>query len=120
MGLAELRGHGEEAFDHLCAVTGMDEEQAQDHIDNAYAVWRARNTRDWTLDLRILTTAGIELAPPPDRGARARIAADTLADLDLDLDAAVDATPHPPAVPEPTTTSAAAGGTSRWRRWIGR
>lgn len=124
MGLAELRGHGEEAFDHLCAVTGMNEEQAQDHIDDAYAVWRARNTREWTLDLRILTTAGIELAPPPDRRDRARIAADTLADLDLDLDlgtgAAVDATPHPPAVPEPTSAPAAAGGTSRWRRWIGR
>lgn len=124
MGLAEIRGHGREAFDHLCAVTEMSEDQAQDHIDDAYALWRTRNTRDWTLDLRILTTAGIELAPPPDRRHRARIAADTLADLD-----AADATPHepaepdPPAVPEPPAVPAppaAASVTGRWRRWIGR
>jgi len=105
MGLAEIRGRGQEAFDHLCTITGMSEDQAQDHIDDAYALWRARNTRDWALDLRILTTAGIELAPPPDRHDRARIATDTLADLDVD-----DTTPPPPAVPESTTVPAPRAG----------
>jgi hypothetical protein len=74
MGLAEVRGLGDEAFAHLCAVTGMTEEEAEAHIDAAFALWRDRSARDWSLDLSILTTAGITLAPPAEREQRAAIA----------------------------------------------
>lgn len=74
MGLAEVRGFGDEAFAHLCEVTGMTDDEAEAHIDAAFALWRDRSARDWTLDLSILTTAGITLAPPPEREQRADIA----------------------------------------------
>jgi hypothetical protein len=74
MGLAEVRGFGDEAFAHLCAVTGITDAEAEAHIDAAFALWRDRSARDWTLDLSILTTAGITLAPPPEGEQRAAIA----------------------------------------------
>jgi hypothetical protein len=74
MRLAEVRGFGDEAFAHLCEVTGMTDDEAEAHIDAAFALWRDRSARDWTLDLSILTTAGITLAPPPEREQRADIA----------------------------------------------
>jgi hypothetical protein len=78
-GLAEIRGFGDDAFAHLCAVTGMTTEQAEEHVEAAYALWRERSARDWTLDLSMLTTAGITLAPPPEAAARAGIADQGLA-----------------------------------------
>jgi hypothetical protein len=75
-GLAQLRGRADEAFAHLCAVTGMSTAEAEAHLDASRATWLARNQRTWTLDLRILTSAGIELAEPPDAVGRAVIAND--------------------------------------------
>ena len=51
----------------------MTDDEAEAHIDAAFALWRDRSARDWTLDLSILTTAGITLAPPPEREQRADI-----------------------------------------------
>ena len=67
-GLAQLRGRADEAFAHLCAVTGMSSAEADAHLDAAGATWMTRNQRRWTLDLGILTGAGIELSAPPDAG----------------------------------------------------
>lgn len=71
-GLAELRGRGPEAFAHLRAVTRMTEDAALAHVQDAFARWRARSTREWSLDLSPLTKAGITVSPPPQPAARAR------------------------------------------------
>lgn len=72
-GLAQLRGRGDEAFAHLCAVTGMTAAEAGAHMDATRDTWLRRNQRAWTLDLAIITDAGIALAEPPDPGARADV-----------------------------------------------
>jgi hypothetical protein len=138
VGLAEIRGFGDEAFAHLCSVTGMTIDQAEKHVEAAYALWRERSARDWTLDLSMLTTAGITLAPPPEAGTRAGIAAQGLAAQDGDpplpdpwpwaqspaeMLAAVDAaaaaaraaSPAPTTI-SPTSESAAAPRGGWWKR----
>ncbi|WIM93135.1 DUF5710 domain-containing protein [Actinoplanes oblitus] len=77
-GLAGLRGRDREAFSHLVAVTGMTEAQAREHVEDAFRQWRERSRITWSLDLSMLTDAGITLAPPPEPGQRAAIADDTL------------------------------------------
>ncbi|WP_017540950.1 DUF5710 domain-containing protein [Nocardiopsis halophila] len=77
-GLAQIKGRAVEAFDHLRAVTGMTPDQADAHVRQAFAVWEDRSARSWTLDLSMLTDAGITLAEPPDRSRRGGIAASEL------------------------------------------
>jgi len=48
---------------------------------DAFTLWRERSTRAWTLDLSMLTTAGMTLAPPPGSSNRGHIAERTLRDL---------------------------------------
>jgi hypothetical protein len=43
-----------EARKHLRAVTGMNTAAAEQHIAEAFAVWRERSKSDWTIDLSIL------------------------------------------------------------------
>ncbi|MGQ0631623.1 MAG: DUF5710 domain-containing protein [Sporichthyaceae bacterium] len=70
-GLAQLGGRADEAFAHLCTVTGMSAAEAGGHLGAARATWMLRNRRTWNLDLGILTGAGIELSAPPDAARRA-------------------------------------------------
>lgn len=101
-GLALLRNNGDEAFEHLRRVTGMTEEQAARHVDDAFEVWQQRSRRTWTLDLSMLTDAGITLTTPPaaaDRPDHARRELDHSHDrrpADGDL-RPVDARPATPA-----------------------
>lgn len=74
-GLAQVRGLAGRAFAHLREVTGMTEAQARRHVDEAFAVWEARSRMAWTLDLSMLTAAGVRLAPPPRAVERAAVAA---------------------------------------------
>jgi hypothetical protein len=78
-GLATLRGRAEEAHTHLRRVTGMTAAQADAHIDAAFQLWTARSQRDWSLDLSILISAGITLAPPPPAANRNEIAYEIVA-----------------------------------------
>jgi hypothetical protein len=80
-GLATLKGIAGEALAHLCTVTGMTGRQAVAHVDAAFAIWHSRCRRTWTLDLTMLTGAGITLTEPlsavdraaaADRGIAAR------------------------------------------------
>ncbi len=63
-GLAGIKGLADSALAHLATVTGMTTAAARAHVDDAFALWRARSARTWTLDLAALTAAGITLAPP--------------------------------------------------------
>ena len=118
-GLASVQGRGEEAFAHLCAVTGMSVAQADAHIEEAFALWRRRNLRAWALDLSILTDAGIAMAPPPDHDQRPALAEQRLGEQRAAEQRGVEyqpREPHPdaarpwvsPPVPRPDRAQAAA------------
>jgi hypothetical protein len=72
LGLANLRGHAAQALAHLQSVTGMTPTEANQHVAAANQLWLTRSTRTWTLDLSMLTTAGITLARPGDPAERQR------------------------------------------------
>jgi hypothetical protein len=80
-GLAQVTRQAEEALAHLRTVTGMTDQQAKVHRDDAFTLWRERSARQWTLDLSMLTTANVTLAPPPGSTDRVRIAEQTLLNL---------------------------------------
>ncbi|MCZ1012040.1 DNA primase [Streptomyces lydicus] len=77
-GFAQVRGLEGRAFAHLLKVTGMTERQGRQHVQSAFLTWQQRSTHRWELDLSILTTAGITLAPPPSANDRAVTAEQTL------------------------------------------
>lgn len=77
-GLASLNGKGAEAFEHLCAVTGMSPNETSGHIDAALSLWKQRSLIVWELDLGILLNAGISPSRPPSARERANIASQTL------------------------------------------
>ncbi|MYV47897.1 DUF5710 domain-containing protein [Streptomyces sp. SID2888] len=78
-GYAQVRGLESKAFAHLVKVTGMSHTEARSHIRYAFNVWDARSARSWTLDLSMLTDAGVTLQRPPRAGERRGVAAATLA-----------------------------------------
>lgn len=74
LGYANVTGRSEEALAHLRQVTGMTDEQASRHVDDAGRLWVERSARAWHLDLRMLTDAGVTLRRPQAPAARARTA----------------------------------------------
>jgi hypothetical protein len=73
-GLAQVRGHDAAAFAHLRAVTGMNAAAAHEHVREAFEVWKHRSQTSWSLDLTMLTAAGITLAKPPEAHQREDVA----------------------------------------------
>ncbi|MGP3979246.1 DUF5710 domain-containing protein [Streptomyces sp. 8N114] len=73
-GLAEINGKRSAALAHLRSVTGMSATAAESHVRAAFALWRERSAREWTLDLSMLTGAGITVVPPPSAPERERAA----------------------------------------------
>ncbi|MGL5826249.1 MAG: DUF5710 domain-containing protein [Nocardioides sp.] len=69
-GLAMLQHRDTRALAHLAEVNGWDHHTLTEHLDHAFYIWGRRNLNTWTLDLSILTTAGIRLNPPPDPATR--------------------------------------------------
>ncbi|MGH3682330.1 MAG: hypothetical protein ACRDT2_19010, partial [Natronosporangium sp.] len=69
-GLAQLRGLAAEALSHLRAVTGMSADEAEVHVESAFRLWEGRSRLEWTLDLRVLTGAGVAVRKPPPAGDR--------------------------------------------------
>jgi hypothetical protein len=77
-GLANIKGLTEAAFTHLKAMTGWSTQQAREHVDAAFAEWQQRSQTVWTLNLDILTGAGITVTRPPDAHTRRQLAEDEL------------------------------------------
>lgn len=73
-GYANVTGRTDQAFEHLRAVTGMTATQARRHVDAAFDLWQTRSLHTWTLDLSMLTNAGVTLARP-EAAAERRAAA---------------------------------------------
>lgn len=80
-GLATIKGKSDEAFKHLCKVTGLTPAEARYQIDAAFELWQERSRLDWELDLGILANAGITLLRPPSARERTRTAGKRLRDL---------------------------------------
>lgn len=70
-GLAQLRGRDAEALAHLMRVNSWNVATAEAHVNQAMEVWRDRSARHWTLDLSMLTGAGVTPRTPPSAGDRA-------------------------------------------------
>lgn len=77
-GRAQMYGGGADAAAHIMKVNHWSEEMTRENIDNSFQVWRARCEVDWSLDLSILTSAGITTIAPPSAAKRREIAAATL------------------------------------------
>lgn len=77
-GLASIKGQGGEALRHLQAVTGLSEYEAREHVDASFEIWQRRSLTEWTLDLGILTNAGITVKEPPPPDERTQVADRTL------------------------------------------
>jgi hypothetical protein len=77
-GLAQVRGREKEAYAHLMAVTGMTGGEAREHVEVAFEVWFQLSRIQWTLDLSLLTDAGVTVTPQPDAADRDAVAAETL------------------------------------------
>ncbi len=69
-GHARVTGREARAFAHLRAVTDMTDDRAERHIDDAMCLWERRSSRDWALDLSLLTDAGVQLALVRDPASR--------------------------------------------------
>jgi hypothetical protein len=108
-GFATLRQRDIEAMDHLMKVNSWSHRQAQDHIDNAFRLWRTRSASDWTLDVSMLTAVGIAVTQPPAPEDRRRATAEIL------LGAG-----DPPSAPSPPPGwYDDPSGSHRWRWWDG-
>lgn len=71
---AEIRGHRDRALQQLMDVNGWSVDSAEQHVDTAYRDWERRSVTHWSLNLSILTNAGIHLNEPPAAADRAHIA----------------------------------------------
>ena len=62
MGLAQIRGRGDIAIQHLMNVVGINKNEAKSQVDKAFKLWGDRNKFEWELDLTIITNSGIKLS----------------------------------------------------------
>jgi hypothetical protein len=81
MGYANVTGRNEEAIAHLMTTNNWDRATADEHIDRAFKVWKQRSYVDWTLDLKVLTDAGVSVQPPPAANARREVATRNLREV---------------------------------------
>lgn len=99
-GYAQVRGMEAQAFAHLTKVTKMHPVEARRHIDDAFTLWRVRSRTTWTLDLGILTNAGVTVIRPPAPQERLEIAAARIAvERGVVVPGSTAAGPLPPALP---------------------
>lgn len=62
IGLAGMRGRGDIARAHLAKVNGWTPEFAARYVNDAFDLWRRRSSRNWSLDISILETYGVDPA----------------------------------------------------------
>ena len=64
-GYAQVVGQEAEVREHFISVNGCSMGELNDHVQEAFEIWRQRNDQAWTLDLSIITDAGIRLKSKP-------------------------------------------------------
>jgi hypothetical protein len=62
IGLAGLKGRGNVAREHLAEVNGWTSGVAAQYVEEAFAVWRQRSSRTWSLDVSALAAYGVDPA----------------------------------------------------------
>jgi hypothetical protein len=62
IGLAGLKGRGEQASAHLAKVNGWTPQATARYIDQAFAIWEERSGRTWSLDVSALAAYGTDPA----------------------------------------------------------
>jgi hypothetical protein len=62
IGLAGVKGRGEQASAHLAEVNGWTPQVADRYINQAFVVWGKRSDRAWSLDVSVLAAYGIDPA----------------------------------------------------------
>jgi len=74
IGLAGLKGKGEEAKEHIKRVRNFTEQEYQKHKNEAFEIWNKRNKINWALDLSLITCNNIKLSKPiPNKDERLNI-----------------------------------------------
>jgi hypothetical protein len=73
-GLATLRGREAVARRQLMAVNRWTQAETDQHVRSAFQMWELRSESEWSLDLHILTSAGVRLRQPPGASDRRRVA----------------------------------------------
>ncbi len=61
IGLANIRGRGREAREHLAKINGWTPEQTRDYLRDVAARWRERSKHHWQLDLTFLDQFGVKI-----------------------------------------------------------
>jgi len=62
IGLAGVRGRADLARQHLAKVNGWSPEVTDRYVQEAFAMWRLRSGRSWSLDISRLAAYGIDPA----------------------------------------------------------
>ena len=70
LGFANVTGRADQVLTHLRTVTGMSDLEVSRRVHAAGELWTRRSERPWTLDLTMLTAAGVTLARPEPAAAR--------------------------------------------------
>jgi len=83
IGLAGIRGRAELAREHLAQVNGWSSDVAERYIQEAFATWRSRSARAWSLDISNLAAYEVDPALIAETGEasagdRARSVASTV------------------------------------------
>lgn len=73
-GFAQIKGLEAEAFAHLMKINNWNKTVAKVHVESAIQTWRSRCMSTWSLDLSILTGAGVAVSKPPDASGRREVA----------------------------------------------
>jgi hypothetical protein len=60
IGLAGLKGRGDIARAHLAKVNNWTSDVAAQYVQEAFAVWRKRSSRTWSLDVSALAAYGVD------------------------------------------------------------
>jgi hypothetical protein len=106
LGYANVTGRADHALAHLRTVTGMTEAQVHHHVHSANQLWTARSGRIWSLDLSMLTAAGVTLARPEEPVTRVDLAEQRLhsigSSIEMPSRSRPDAKAQPTSRPAPT------------------
>jgi hypothetical protein len=65
-GFSQIRGNGDQAFEHYCSVNDVDRETAEKEINAEFDLWERRSQVEWDLDLSWLERQGV--IPPKNHG----------------------------------------------------
>ena len=63
IGLAGVKGRGEIAKAHLARVNRWTLDQADEYLEDVWAIWAKRSRHRWKLDLTFLEQLGVQVEP---------------------------------------------------------